>query len=72
MQGVNKVKVVESPLQLRLEEFHNSIDRFKADPSVSLLQEVEDIWVCIYNILEEEAIEYVKLEQEEQTNWARS
>lgn len=72
MQGVNKVKVVESPLQLRLEEFHNSIDRFKADPSVSLLQEVEDIWVCIYDILEEEVIEYVELEKEEQTNWERS
>ena len=72
MLDSNKVKVVKSPLQLRLQEFHESIDRFKSNPSVSLLQEVEDIWVCIYNILEEEAIEYVKLEQEEQTNWARS
>ena len=72
MLDANKIKVVESPLQVHLEEFHDSIDRFKADPSVSLLQEVEDIWVCIYNILEEEAIEYVKLEQEEETNWERS
>lgn len=69
---MEEVKVVESPLQPRLEEFHSSIDRFKSNPSVSLLQEVEDIWVCIYNILEEEVIEYVKLEQEEQTNWERS
>ena len=72
MLDSNKVKVVKSPLQLRLQEFHESIDRFKSNPSVSLLQEVEDIWVCIYNILEEEAIEYVKLEQEEQTTWERS
>ena len=69
---MEEVKTVKSPLQLCLDEFHSSIDRFKADPSVSLLQEVEDIWVCIYNILEEEAIEYVKLEQEEQTTWERS
>ena len=68
----NKVKAVKSPLQLRLEEFHESIDRFKSNPSVSLLQEVEDIWICIYDILEEEFIEYVELEREEQTDWERS
>lgn len=72
MLDSNKVKVVKSPLQLRLEEFHESIDRFKSNPSVSLLQEVEDIWICIYDILEEEFIEYVELEREEQTDWERS
>lgn len=69
---MKEVKTVKPPLQLRLEEFHNSIDRFKSNPSVSLLQEVEDIWICIYNILEEEAIEYAELEREEQTTWERS
>ena len=69
---MKEVKATKTTLQLRLEEFHNSIDRFKSNPSVSLLQEVEDIWVCIYDILEEEVIEYVELEQEEQTNWERS
>ena len=69
---MKEVKAIKSPLQLRLEEFHSSIDRFKSNPSVSLLQEVEDIWICIYDILEEEVIEYVELEQEEQTNWERS
>lgn len=72
MQELSKVKAVKSPLQLRLEEFHESIDRFKSNPSVSLLQEVEDIWICIYDILEEEFIEYVELEREEQTDWERS
>ena len=69
---MKEVKATKTILQLRLEEFHNSIDRFKSNPSVSLLQEVEDIWVCIYDILEEEVIEYVELEKEEQTNWERS
>ena len=72
MQELSKVKAVKSPLQLRLEEFKESIDRFKSNPSVSLLQEVEDIWICIYDILEEELIEYVELEREEQTDWERS
>ena len=72
MLDSNKVKVVKSPLQLCLQEFHESIDRLKSNPSVSLLQEVEDIWICIYDILEEEVIEYVELEREEQTTWERS
>ena len=72
MLDSNKVKVVKSPLQLRLEEFHESINRFKSNPSVSLLQEVEDVWICIYGIIEEEVIEYVELEREEQTDWERS
>lgn len=71
MLDSNKVKVVKSPLQLRLEEFHDCIERFKVNPSISLLQEVEDIWVLIYDILEEELIEYVELEHQEQTNWER-
>ena len=69
MLDSNKVKVVKSPLQLRLQEFHKSINRFKSNPSVSLLQEVEDIWICIYDILEEEVIKCVELEREEQTTW---
>ena len=69
---MKEVKATKTILQLRLEEFHNSIDRFKSNPSVSLLQEVEDIWVCIYDILEGEVIKYVELEKEEQTNWERS
>ena len=69
---MKEVKAVKSPLQLRLEEFHNSIDRFKSNPSVSLLQEVEDIWICIYDILEEEVIEYVEDERQDQLDWERN
>ena len=72
MQELSKVKVVESHLQLHLQKFYSSIDRFKSNPSVSLLQEVEASWICIYGILEEELIEYVELEREEQTAWERS
>ena len=69
---MKEVKAVKSPLQLRLEEFHSSIDRFKMNPSVSLLQEVEDIWICIYDILEEEVIEYVEDERQDQLDWERN
>ena len=69
---MKEVKATKTTLQLRLEEFHNSIDRFKSNPSVSLLQEVEDIWVCIYDILEGGVIKYIELEREEQTAWERS
>ena len=69
---VKEVKAITSPLQLRLEEFHSSIDCFKMNPSNQLLQEVEDAWVCIYNILEEELIEYIEDERQNQLDWERS
>lgn len=69
---MEEVKAIKSPLQLRLEEFHSSIDRFKMNPSNQLLQEVEDAWICIYYILEEEVIEYAELEREDQLGWERS
>ena len=69
---MKEVKAVKSPLQLRLEEFHSSIDRFKTNPSNQLLQEVEDVWVCIYDILEEELIEYIEDERQDQLDWERN
>lgn len=72
MLDSNKVKVVKSPLQLRLEEFHSSIDRFKMNPSNQLLQEVEDAWVCIYGILEDAVIEYIEDGRQDQLDWERN
>lgn len=72
MKEAKEVKAVKSPIQLRLEEFHSSIDRFKMNPSNQLLQEVEDTWICIYDILEEELIEYVEDENQDQLDRERS
>ena len=69
---MKEVKAVKSPLQLHLEEFKASIDRFKTNPSNQLLQEVEDIWICIYDILEEELIEYIEDERQYQLDWERN
>ena len=69
---MEEVKTVNSPLQLCLESFDSSIDRFKMNPSNQLLQEVEDAWVCIYNILEEELIEYIEDERQDQLDWERN